>query len=328
MYDLIGKLIPKKIRLFYKRLLTYAGVETQVDKFIGFNLFIGLSVGYIIASGLHLFKVLPLLPAYAISFIAVETAFYVWLSLTANSKASFVDEILPDALQLMSSNIRAGLTTDKALLMAARPEFGPLTEEIKRIGKESMAGKNIADSLKKTSERIQSTNLEHAIELITQSIRSGGQLADLLDQTANDLRDQQMIQKEVRASVLMYVIFIFFAIGLGAPLLFAMSGFLVNLLTTNMLMISSQLPSGTELAGGAMPISMSSISVKPEFIHTYSVISLIASSFFGCMIMGLILKGEEREGFKYLPILAILSIGLYYLGSYLLETVLGGIMVM
>ena len=156
--------------------------------------------------------------------------FYFAILLSIDSKAKFVESVLPDALQLMSSNIRAGLTTDKALLMAARPEFGPFAEEIRRVGKETMTGTTLADALMKINLRIKSDNLAKTLDLIVNSIKSGGKLADLLDQTSTDLRDQQIIQKEITASVLLYAIFVFIAIGMGAPLLFSMSSVGVKIL--------------------------------------------------------------------------------------------------
>jgi flagellar protein FlaJ len=240
--------------------------------------------------------------------------------LSIDSKAKFVEGVLPDALQLMSSNIRAGLTTDRALLLAARPEFGPLAEEIKRVGRETMTGNSLSSALMKMNQRIKSENLSKTMDLIVNSIKSGGKLADLLDQTAGDLRDQQMVQKEISASVLLYVIFIFIAIGFAAPLLFSMSSFLVDILSSMNAKIGASMPSDME--GGGMkgaPISLTSVSISHEFLLQYAVASLLVSSIFGSFIMGLILKGTAREGLRYAPILVFLSVGLYFLGNYIMD---------
>jgi flagellar protein FlaJ len=210
--------------------------------------------------------------------------------------------------------------------MAARPEFGPLEYEIRRVGKETMAGRNFTDSLCKMTKNLRSKNLERTVDLIVQSIKSGGKLADLLDQTATDLRDQQIVQKEISASVLMYVFFILIAVGLGAPALFSLSSFLVTILTKNMAMISKDLPTNMAEFSKAMPISITSGRVSPGFIRTYSIISLAASSFFGSMVVGLIMKGEEKQGLKYFIPLLVLSIGLFFLGGFILDKTLGGML--
>jgi hypothetical protein len=295
--------------------------------FIGKAITWGVIIAFAGMLVLQRYEILSPTPTFFIIFLVFEVFIYIWVSLSGNSKGGIVDEALPDALQLMSSNIRAGLTTDKALLMAARPEFGPLEEEIRRIGKETMAGKNLVDSLQKTNEHIKSKDLERTIELIVYSITSGGQLADLLDQTADDIRDQQMLRKEIAASVLMYVIFIFIAITIGAPTLFALSSFLVQMLTENMSMIAEQMPSDFGAAGAALPISINESSIGPEFILTFSLLSLIASCFFGSMVIGLILKGEEKEGLKFLPIMAVVALCIFYIAKYALNSVLGGMLV-
>jgi len=325
-YKPLGQLMPKKLRVRVRQELEYSNLNVDPERFLGFALLFGVGVGFILATILKHYNILPFTLGFPVSLVVFELFIYIWLSLSADSKAKFVEEVLPDALQLMSSNIRAGLTTDKALLMAARPEFGPLEYEIRRIGKETMAGKNLTDAIRKMSDNIKSKNLERTVDLIVQSIKSGGKLADLLDQTATDLRDQQIIQKEISASVLMYVIFILIAIGIGAPALFSMSSFLVTLLTRNMEMIAKDLPSDMAGASQALPISITSVRIKPAFIQTYSIISLIASSLFGSMVVGLIMAGEEKQGLKYFPILLILSVGLFLLGGFVLDKTLGGML--
>ncbi|MFH1722031.1 MAG: type II secretion system F family protein [Candidatus Altiarchaeota archaeon] len=331
VFNPIVKVLPRGTRIKYRQLLRFSRIQTPPDTFMGSMLLLGLFFGFIMGSLIEAYDLINiwgpinLLIGILVFFVLFEGLIYMLVLLSADSKAREVETALPDALQLMSSNIRAGLTTDKALLLAARPEFGYFSLEIKRIGKEAMAGRSLTEALQKTGKNVRSTNLERTMDLIIQSINSGGKLADLLDQTADDLRDQQMIQKEISASVLMYVFFIFIAIGIGAPALYAMSSFLVNLMGGMMNTIAADMPAGGE-GSGAMPISITKMQITPEFIRLYSIGSLIASSFFGAMVMGLIMKGEERDGFKFFPILVIIALSLFFLGGFILDYFLGGMM--
>ena len=318
--------MPKSIRGRYRVMLGYSTLKSNSDAFIGVSVVAAIVLGFIVSVVAGNYYDLPPLIVFVAAFLAVELLIHMWLELNITGKARHVEAVLPDALQLMSSNIRAGLTTDKALILAARPEFGALEEEIRRVGKETMAGRNLIDALSRMTLHIRSTNLERTIELMVHSLKSGGQLADLLDQTADDLRDQQIVQKEISASVLMYVLFIFIAIALGAPVLFAMSSFLVKLLTTNMAMIAKEMPSDFDGMGGA-PISVGTIKEGfSDFIRMYSYISLFVSCLFGSMVMGLILKGEEKEGIKYVPVLLFIALLLFYGASKVLEIFMGGMM--
>ncbi|HHQ44587.1 MAG TPA: hypothetical protein ENN13_00430 [Candidatus Altiarchaeales archaeon] len=326
LYSFIGKMLPWAVRNRYKTALKFSMLKTSPEVFLGkivvAAMMVAFAVNYFASK---YFSVYPAVIFFTV-FLIIQAFIYVWVLLSASNKANLANQALPDALQLMSSNIRAGLTTDKALIMAARPEFGPLEEEIRRVGKETMAGKNLAESLSKTSEHIQSTELERAIELIIYSLQSGGQLADLLDETAEDIRNQQLLQKEIRASVLMYVFFIFVAIVLGAPMLFSLSGFLAELLTTNMAMIAKDMPA--DFGGtGAMPISVNREMIDPGFLINYSLISMVASCLFGSMVIGLIMKGEEKEGLKYILVMIAISVSLYFIGRIILKAMLGEMMV-
>ncbi|RLI87069.1 MAG: hypothetical protein DRO76_02905 [Candidatus Altiarchaeales archaeon] len=322
IYTFLTRFFPRRIKKDFNQLIMYSTIKIDPNKLLGFILLFGMAFslysGYIIS----LFNILPFILGFIASFAVIEAAFYLWILFSVDSKARFVETILPDALQLMSSNIRAGLTTDKALLLAARPEFGPLADEIKRIGRETMTGGNLTEALLKTNQRIKSEALSKTMDLIVNSIRSGGKLADLLDQTASDLRDQQMIQKEISASVLMYVIFIFIAIGLAAPLLFAMSSFLVKVLISMSTKIGGEIPSEIAM-GGSAPISMTNIQIRPEFLQEFAIASLLVSSIFGSLIIGLVLKGDGKEGIKFLPFLVVISLGLFFLGCYIMDTFFG-----
>lgn len=327
LYTPLSRLIPRKTRQKFKEFMDYSTIHMPANDFLGLMVLGGIFMGSGVAFAAYYFEfVAPLLctGVFFAVFLLTVAMFYMRVSFSIDSKTKAVEEALPDALQLMSSNIRAGLTTDKALLLAARPEFGPLSEELRRVGRETMTGRNFAYALKKTTKRIKSESLSRTIDLIVNSLKSGGKLADLLDQTASDLRDQDMIKKEISAGVLMYVIFIFVAIAFGAPLLFAMSSFLVKLLTKNIEMISKGMPSGDLMSGA--PISMTSTNLDSGFISFFALVSLTVTSIFGAIIMGLILKGDNKSGLKYLPILLGMALALYFAGSYVMDSVFGQMM--
>jgi len=139
-----------------------------------------------------------------------------------------VENILPDVLLLMAMNIRSGMTTDRALIVTARPEFGLLEKELNRAGKQVLAGKEIKYALLEMTQHIRSKTLESTVRMIIEGIDSGGELSSLLQQTADEIQNSKIVQGEVKANVLMYAIFIFFAAGIGAPLLFGISTYIVS----------------------------------------------------------------------------------------------------
>jgi len=326
--QLLARVLPKSTRDRYQKLMAYSTLKSNPDSFIGWSITAAIVVGFAATVVAGNYYAQPPLPVFIVSVLLILFLIHMWLTLNVSSKSHQAENALPDALQLMSSNIRAGLTTDKAFLLAARPEFGALEEEIRRVGKETMAGRNLTDALIRMPSHIKSQDLSRTVELVVNSIKSGGHLADILDQTASDLRDQQIIQKEISASVLMYVLFIFIAITLGAPALFAMSSFLVELLSKNMDMIAKDMPKDFGSGGGgmAMPIKMAGKSIGADFIRMYAVISISVSCIMGSLIMGLILRGEEKEGFKFMLPMLVIALVVFFLASWVIKLTIGGMM--
>ncbi|MDP2906817.1 MAG: type II secretion system F family protein [Nanoarchaeota archaeon] len=320
VYRLVSKIYPKKILEKYKSLLEYANIRTDVTKFLGFILVFGFLFGWVIAFPAARMFNWSLLITFVITFTAFEVFVYMWLALSIEAKATFIEKALPDALQLMSSNLRAGLTPEKALLLAARPEFGPLTAEINRVGKEIAVGKDIDEALLGVTKRVKSEKVSKTIMLIVSGIRAGGELASLLDYTARNLRDQDFVDQKIRSSVNMYVIFIFAAVGLGAPMLYALSSFLVEVLTN--VLGSVEIPKTTTMS---MPINITSVSIGADFVIKYVITALVITSILGSMALGLISKGEEKQGLKYAPILIAVTLTIFFLIRFLITNMLSGL---
>ena len=320
MYRSLAKFYPKKLREAYDNLLRYSGIKINTDRFIGFIVASGFLLALVMMFGLALFIRVPFLVSFIASFFLFQILVYFLLLLKSDAKARFVEEILPDVLQLMASNLRAGLTTDKALLLSARPEFGPFQDEINQVGKQITMGKEIGEALSEMTEHIKSQRLNKTVALIVSGLRSGGELASLLEQTAKNLRQERLVDGRIRANVMMYVIFIFIAVCFGAPLLFGLSSFLVEVLTQNL--AAMQLP---ESVSSTLPMSFTEVSIDPDFVMMFAIIFLITSSFLGSLILGSISKGREREGIKFIPILIVLSLGVFFLVRFAIKNMLGGL---
>src|SRR3989344_1646630 len=322
MYRLISRIYPKKLRENIGLLLNYANISTDTDNFIGFitlfslliSLIIGFFVGFIYEIGFGLVTI--------VVFVIIMTSFYFWFLVNADKKAKYTEEILPDALFLMASNLRSGFTADKAILLSARDEFGPFKDELINVSKEIATGKSLEKALLGVTKRIKSEKLEKTFSLIISGLKSGGRLADLLQETANDLKNQKLIDKKVRTSVNMYTIFIFIAAGVGAPVLFGLSSFLVEVLTTTLR--SVEVPTAVSGAFN-IPIAIKPGDITTKFIIIYSVISIITTSIFGSFIIGLIKKGREKDGITLIPLLILLSLFIFFAARIMVKGTIGSL---
>lgn len=231
-----------------------------------------------------------------------------------------IEEVFPDFLQLVASNLRAGMTVDKAMLMSSRPEFAPLDKEIFQTGKDISTGKPIADALKSMSDRIGSENITKTLLIILSGMRAGGNLSVLLEETSSTMRQRVVVAKKSASQVTMYVIFIFLAVAIFAPGLFALSGILVGTMTDMMGGVSAEtLPSN-------LPVSFSSISISIDFVYYFSLIFIIVMNFMASLTLGLVSKGSEKEGLRYLPVMLMLSLGIFFAVGKVLSGVMGNMM--
>ena len=167
-----------------------------------------------------------------------------------------------------------------------------------------------------------SDKLRKTIQLIITGLRSGGELSGLLSETAENLRQQNIVEQKIRSSVAMYFIFIFVAVAFGGPILFSLSSFLIEILTKVLGEVAL-----SESLKTSLPLSFAQISLDKDFVVMFSIISLIVTSILSSLVLGLIAKGKESEGTKYIPILILITISVFYLVRYIMGKILSGLLV-
>ena len=299
-------LAPKVYREFFKHQIMYAGIkEAATNRIVGLSyiLSIVLFINFSIIFWIMGFGPLGLVLGLGVG-LGVIIFTYLFFMLVADSRANQIERVLPDALQLISANVRAGMTIDRAIWLSARPEFGVLEEEIKLVGARTMGGKSLRIALTEMTKTIKSSILDRTIKLILEGIESGGELAHLLEEVASNIRVTQTLKKEIKSSVMTYSIFILFAAVIAAPALFSISIFFVETMST----LWSTTNSGTSMMGSTMGMgSMFQKAKGPQItvddLFWFAVVTLTVSSFFGSLIIGLIQTGKEKNGLKLIPMM-------------------------
>ena len=256
---------------------------------------------------------------FFVGFFVVFSTSKFMNSLKKAARIKKIEDVFPDFLQLVASNLRAGMTVDHAMLLGARPEFAPLDKEILQAGRDISTGKPVGFALKMMSKRIDSEKVDKTLSIILSGIRAGGNLAILLEETSRSMRQRDFIEKKAASQVLMYTIFIFLAVAIFAPGLFALSGILVETMTNLMGGVSpDSLPQN-------IPVSFSSVSISVSFIYYFSILFIIVMDVMAALVLGLVSKGSEREGLRYLPIMLILSLGIFFILGYVLSGTMAGL---
>lgn len=287
------------------------------DRILFFGIFFALifSIIYFMIKKQIVFSIIVFVSVLGLSL------FYSLFSnkLKESARIKKIEEVFPDFLQLMSSNLRAGITIDRAMLLSARPEFYPLDQEILQVGRNITTGKDIEVALLEMTKRIKSEKISKTILLIISGIKAGGNLAILLEETSINLRERDFVEKRAASNVMTYVIFIFIAVSVGAPALFSLSGILVETLTN----LLGGLPAIE--APVNIPFTLSSVNISLRFITYFSLIFIIVTDILASLILGLVSKGEEKQGLKYLVPILIISLSIFFLIKFSLSGFVSGL---
>lgn len=231
-----------------------------------------------------------------------------------------IEEVLPDFLQLTASNIKSGMTIDRALWYSVRPRFGVLAKEIEIVAKDTMGGEDLRTSLEKFAAKYDSLLLKRSISLLIEGLEAGGEIGDLLNRIALNIQDIKTMRKEMAANIAAYTIFIAFATVLAAPFLFSLAGVLIRVIST---LGSSVGGLGSTSQSAGIALSFSGTGIAYSDFRIFAIVSLIITSFFSASIIATIKKGDIKTGFKYIPIFMAITIIIYLIIDASLGKLLG-----
>jgi len=315
MYRRISAILPKSFIEWVKSELEFVGVNIDEKRFAGFLVSFGIALSFAVGLNLHVFLGIFLPIGFTATLIVFVGGALFWINSVAEKKGRLVELLLPDALQLIASNIKAGMTAERALMVSARPEFGPLAEEFKNASRSVLAGVPLGEALSQVSKKIKSKLLERTMWLLTQGIKSGGEIADLLLQIGADIRDENATKDEIQSNVSIYVMMIFIAAAFGSPLLFGMSSIVVGTLTEQMEKVDispETLESMQKQSLVGNVIGVPTASITEDFVVFFSVVSLIVTSILASLTLGAIGSGNEKNGIKYIPLLMFLTLAVFF----------------
>lgn len=245
---------------------------------------------------------------------------YLIISIAAERRKKEMEQVLPDALLLISANIKSGLNVEKAFLLSARDEFGPLAEEMRQTAMEMFGGKPMKEALDDLETRVKSELFKETIKLLIDGLESGGNTAELLESSADDIRNSMELRQEINSNIRMYVIFILMAAMIGAPLLFSISVYMSS--TTAEMWASTSIDQLQ--TGGQLGLTFQKPQVETSFFEQFSVMAIIVINFFAALIISEIKNANIKEGAKYIPGMVILSVILFFVIKGGIAALMGG----
>jgi tight adherence protein C len=213
---LAARLSPSGISTTLQRRLDLAGNPAgwTPDRILaakGLGLFILGSLG-----GLYGLRTIGLLVVGAA--VAATAGFFLPDILLYNAGVKRQDKIqkaLPDALDMLTVCVEAGLGFDAALAQVARNTTGPLASEFSRVLQEIQIGKSRTQALRAMTERTTVPGLRSFVSALVQAGELGITIADVLREQAKEmrLRRRQLAEekaKKVPVKILFPLVFCLF----------------------------------------------------------------------------------------------------------------------
>lgn len=298
----IAPIVPKSYRDSIVELKHFADVDYPADILLLTSIIFSPIVGTILYF-ISMYFLSTMIYIYTITIAGLLSPFIMLSSILfflADSRANEVERLLPDALNLISSNIEGGMSPYNAILSAARPELGVLEYELKFASTRTMAGVPFHQALYEMSTRIRSVVFKRTVTLLVTGLRSGGDTIKLMRDLSLDLREYRQAKRAVSTTVMSNTIFIFLATAFGAPVLFSLSMVLLTVLTQ----MGAQF---TMEEMSALPIPM--VVVSPATLgemRIFAVFMIALSCLSSAAIVSLIETGEMKHGIKTaIPMMAI-----------------------
>jgi tight adherence protein C len=124
------------------------------------------------------------------------------LKIAANERKIKITRALPDLLDMLASTVSAGLSFNAALAQSLDIAVGPLGEEIKAVLSEVRLGRSRSDALKSMAGRVRVEQLSTSVTAIVQAERLGSNLAAVLEELAEEVRNRRMIRAEEIANLM------------------------------------------------------------------------------------------------------------------------------
>jgi tight adherence protein B len=155
-----------------------------------------------VASGVGIFLLLivgqPFSMALVMGLIALVCPYFYLKYITWRRMRRFLEQ-MPDALDMMSQSLQAGLGLTQAMVFVAKEMPDPLGTEFSVFIEEVNLGLPLADALKKLEERmaLPEVRLFNTALLVQREI--GGSLAELLNKLSDIIRDRFRIERLIKS---------------------------------------------------------------------------------------------------------------------------------
>lgn len=187
----LGKMAPKQNLEATQKMLIQAGEPGKLSAidFLGLRLLVMAFIGgFILLAGL---RSQALMIALRNTLIAGVVGFILpgyWLQSKVSRRRKAISRALPDALDMLTIGVEAGLAFESALMRVSEKWHNPLTEEFRRTVSEMRVGTSREAALERMAERCNVPELNTFVAILVQSSQLGVSISQVLHNQAAEMR--------------------------------------------------------------------------------------------------------------------------------------------
>jgi tight adherence protein B len=120
------------------------------------------------------------------------------LSFKRSRRITAFNAALPDAIDMMGRALRAGHSMTASINIVAEQSLEPVRSEFGEVFKQQNFGLPLRDAMTQMLDRVPSQDLRVLVTGMLVQKETGGNLAEILDRTANTIRERLKIQGEIK----------------------------------------------------------------------------------------------------------------------------------
>ncbi len=178
--------------LLSREKLDRAGLKKQPGDYLviaGAATFVALVLGFLLGGAFTAMLML----------LGTPIGLLVLLNLLISRRRKKFEEQVPDSLQMLAGGLRAGHSLLRAVDAAAEENEAPMRDELNRVVNETRIGRDLGESLAEVALRTNNDDFASITRAIEIHREVGGDLAQVLDNVGETIRDRNQLRGQVKA---------------------------------------------------------------------------------------------------------------------------------